>query len=159
MTEINENEALKRMEAYCASAEHCRTEVTDKLLRWGLPYDTANRIVDRLEQEKFIDEERYCNAFIRDKFRFAKWGKQKIDQALRLKKIDPYTYRPLLNRIDPQEYHATLQALLDAKRRSIRTGSDYERNGKLIRFALSRGFTADDIRQCIDLPDENESLD
>ena len=99
MTEINENEALKRMEAYCASAEHCRTEVTDKLLRWGLPYDTANRIVDRLEQEKFIDEERYCNAFIRDKFRFAKWGKQRIDQALRLKKIDPYTYRPLLNRM------------------------------------------------------------
>ena len=39
------------------------------------------------------------------------------------------------------------------------TGSDYERNGKLIRFALSRGFAADDIRQCIDLPDENESLD
>ena len=156
MTEINENEALKRMEAYCASAEHCRTEVTDKLLRWGLPYDTANRIVDRLEQEKFIDEERYCNAFIRDKFRFAKWGKQKIDMALRQKKLDPYVYRPLLNEIASDEYGATLQALLEAKRKSIRAATEYERNAKLMRFALSRGFAADDIRRCIDLPDENE---
>lgn len=159
MNEINETEALKRMEAYCASAEHCRSEVTDKLVRWGLPYETANRIADQLEQEKFIDEERYCNAFIRDKFRFAKWGKQKIDQALRLKKIDPYTFRPLLNRIDPQEYQDTLQALLDSKRRSIHAESTYERNGKLMRFALSRGFAADDIRRCIDLPDENEWAD
>ena len=159
MDGIDENTELKRMESWCAAAEHCRAEAVEKLVRRGVPYDMADRIADRLEKEKFIDERRYCQAFIHDKFRFAKWGKQKIDQALRLKKIDPYTYRPLLNRIDPQEYHATLQALLDSKRRSIRTGSDYERNGKLIRFALSRGFAADDIRQCIDLPDENESLD
>ena len=156
MTEINENEALKRMEAYCASAEHCRTEVTDKLLRWGLPYDTANRIVDRLEQEKFIDEERYCRAFVQDKYRLAKWGKVKIGEALKLKKIPSYVYRPYLEAIDHDEYIGILQSLLAGKRRSIRGGTEYEVNGKLARFALSRGYEMADIRLCMDIPEENE---
>lgn len=46
-----------------------------------------NRIIDRLVVEKFIDEERYCRAFVNDKFRFAKWGKMKITQALYMKKF------------------------------------------------------------------------
>lgn len=156
MTELNENEELKRMEAYCASAEHCRAEVTEKLVRRGVPYAMADRIADRLEQEHFIDEARYSRAFIHDKLRLAKWGRLKIDMALRQKKVDPYVYRPMLNEIDPEEYHNILQALLDAKRKSIRAASDYERNGKLMRFALSRGFAADEIRRCINFEDEVE---
>lgn len=159
MNEINENEELKRMQSWCASAEHCRSEVTEKLIRKGVPYEVAGRIADRLEQEQFIDEKRYCRAFINDKFRFAKWGKQKIDLALHQKHLDPYLYRPLLNAIDAEEYIGTLRALLAAKRKSIRAENDYERNGKLMRFALSRGFAADDIRRCIDLPDENMETD
>ena len=72
MTEITEKDALSRMAAYCASAEHCRAEVVEKLQRWGIAYDAIDRIIDRLEQEQYIDEERYCRAFIRDKYRFAK---------------------------------------------------------------------------------------
>lgn len=155
MGEINENEELKRMQSWCAAAEHCRSEVTEKLRRKGVPYDMADRIADRLEQEKYMDAERYCRAFIHDKLCFAKWGKQKIDQALYQKHLDPYLYRPLLNGIDAGEYLATLRTLLDAKRRSIHTENDYERNGKLVRFALSRGFAMDDVRRCMDLPDED----
>lgn len=104
MNETDENKELKRMEAYCAQAEHCRSEVTDKLVRKGVPHDMADRIADRLEQDKFIDERRYSRAFIQDKFRFAKWGKLKIDLALRQKRIEPAIYRPLLAEIDTEEY-------------------------------------------------------
>ena len=82
MTEITESDALSRVAAYCSTAEHCRAEVTEKLQRWGIPYDAINRILNHLEQEKYIDEERFCRAFISDKYRFAKWGKVKIGQAL-----------------------------------------------------------------------------
>ena len=44
-----------------------------------------------------------------------------------------------LNEIDEEEYHAVLQKLLAAKRKSVRAESEYELNGKLVRFALSRG--------------------
>ena len=108
MNTITEEEALNRMAAYCSAAEHCKAEVNEKLQKWGLPYEVINRIIDRLVVEKFIDEERYCRAFVNDKFRFAKWGKMKITQALYMKKIPrEVTYR-YLNDIDREEYLAIL---------------------------------------------------
>ena len=67
MIEITETEALNRVAAYCSTAEHCRAEIAEKLQRWGIAYDAIDRIINRLEQEKYIDEERFCRAFINDK--------------------------------------------------------------------------------------------
>ena len=109
MIEITETDALSRVAAYCSTAEHCRAEVTEKLQRWGIPYDAIDRIINRLEQEKYIDEERFCRAFIHDKYRFAKWGKIKIGQALQLKKIPQSVFYRYLNEIDEDEYLAVLE--------------------------------------------------
>ena len=157
MTEITEDDAMGRMMAYCASAEHCRAEVVEKMQRWGLPYDAVDRIVERLEQERYIDEERYCRAFIRDKYLFAKWGKVKIGQALQLKKISSMTYRPFFEEIDEDEYLSILKKLLAAKRKSVRAENAYELNVKLMRFALSRGYEMKDIRRCLDVSEENDT--
>ena len=100
MTNITETEALNKVAAYCSTAEHCRAEISEKLQRWGLPYDVIDRILKRLVDEKYIDEERFCRAFVNDKYRFAKWGKVKIAQALQLKKISYNTCRQFLNEID-----------------------------------------------------------
>ena len=145
MTEITESDALSRVAAYCSTAEHCRAEVTEKLQRWGIPYDAINRILNHLEQEKYIDEER-----------FAKWGKVKIGQALQLKKISQSTYMQFLNEIEGEEYLSILRGLLMTKRKSVHAENEYELNGKLIRFALSRGFEMKDIRHCLELSDEND---
>ena len=156
MTEITESDALSRVAAYSSTAEHCRAEVTEKLQRWGIPYDAINRILNHLEQEKYIDEERFCRAFISDKYRFAKWGKVKIGQALQLKKISQSTYMQFLNEIEGEEYLSILRGLLMTKRKSVHAENEYELNGKLIRFALSRGFEMKDIRHCLELSDEND---
>ena len=84
--QLTDEEALNRVASYCSTAEHCRAEINEKLQRWGIAYDTIARILDRLESEKFIDDERFCRAFVNDKFRFAKWGKMKIAQGLYMKK-------------------------------------------------------------------------
>ena len=147
MIEITETDALSRLAAYCSTAEHCRAEVTEKLQRWGISYDAIDRIINRLEQEKYIDEERFCRAFIHDKYRFAKWGKIKIGQA------------PYLNEIDEDEYLAILNNLLMTKRKSVHAENEFELTNKLVRFALSRGFEMKDIRHCITLSDENDNLE
>ena len=87
MNTITEDEALNRVAAYCSAAEHCRAEVSEKLQKWGIAYEAIERILTRLEAEKYIDDERYCRAFINDKYRFAKWGKMKIGQGFYMKKI------------------------------------------------------------------------
>lgn len=151
---FTEEEALKRAAAKCSVTEHCRMDVRDRLLKWGMHGEAVERILNRLTEEKFIDEERYCRAFIHDKFRFSKWGKNKIAQALSYKKIPWDCWHKLLDEIDEEEYLATLRSLLESKRKSVRAKDDYELNGKLMRFAVSRGFEMCDIRRCIRLPEE-----
>jgi len=56
MIEITETDALSRLAAYCSTAEHCRAEVTEKLQRWGISYDAIDCIINRLEQETYINE-------------------------------------------------------------------------------------------------------
>ena len=116
-------------------------------------------IINRLEQEKYIDEERFCRAFIHDKYRFAKWGKIKIGQALQLKKIPQRVFSPYLNEIDEDEYLTILNNLLMTKRKSVHAENEFELTNKLVRFALSRGFEMKDIRHCITLSDENDNLE
>ena len=159
MNTITEDEALTRVSAYCATGEHCRAEVSEKLQKWGIAYEAIERIVKRLEAEKYIDDERFCRAFVNDKFRFAKWGKMKIGQGLYMKKIPADLSWRCLNGIDQDEYLAVLRDLIASKRKSVRGKDEYEQNGKLIRFALSRGFEMKDIKCCIEVSDEEAYTD
>jgi Uncharacterized protein conserved in bacteria len=157
--QLTDEEALNRVASYCSAAEHCRAEISEKLQRWGIAYETIARILNQLESEKFIDDERFCRAFVNDKFRFSKWGKMKIAQGLYMKKIPSDVVWRYLNGIDEDEYLAVLRDLLASKRKSIHAGDEYELNGKLMRFAMSRGFELKDIKRCIDVPEEEEMAD
>lgn len=66
--QVTEEEALKKVASYCSTAERCRSEISDKLQRWGIAYEAVARILTWLETENFIDEERYCRAYVNDKF-------------------------------------------------------------------------------------------
>jgi regulatory protein len=146
---MTEEDALRRLTSLCASAEYCEYDLCEKMRKWGVDYVDIDNIIAYLRREKYIDDERYCRAFINDKYRFAKWGKVKIGQALAQKRIEQSTYRPLLGEINREEYLEILTELLRSKRKSIHAESDYERNGKLARFAMSRGFEYEDIKRCM----------
>ena len=108
------------------------------------------RVMQRLVSERYVDDERYARAFVRDKIRYNKWGRRKVEQALWMKHIDDDIRSRALSEVDDEEYLSVLRPLLKQKRRSIKAASDYELNQKLVKFALGRGFTFDIIRQCID---------
>lgn len=156
---ITENEALNRLMAYCSRAEHCRSELIVKLQHWGLSNEEIDRILAYLEKEQYIDEKRYCYAFIADKYRFAKWGKVKIAQALQMKRLSRDVYAPLLAEIDEEEYLSILKHLLAGKQKSVRAKNKYELQTKLMRFALGRGFEMGDICRCMQVADENDYLE
>ena len=151
--EMTEQEAYLQLAALCAQAEHCQQEMRDKMRRWELDETAQNRIVARLVKERYIDDERYARAFVKDKIRYNKWGRRKVQQALWLKHIDSDIQQRVLDEIDEKEYLDVLRPLLKQKRKSIRAMSDYELRQKLVRFALGRGFGFDIIRQCLDVDD------
>lgn len=149
MKEYTEREALNELMAMCAKAEHCEYEMQEKMRRWGLSDDVQAKIMARLVADKFVDDERYAEAFVRDKLRFNKWGRRKIDQALWAKHVSEDIRQRALDSIADKEYIEILRPLLKQKSRSVRANSDYEAKMKLIKFALSRGFDYDIIDQCI----------
>ena len=154
---MTEQEAYLQLAALCAQAEHCQQEMRDKMRRWELDETVQNRIIDRLIKERYIDDERYARAFVKDKIRYNKWGRRKVQQALWMKRIDADIQQRVLDEIDEKEYLDVLRPLLKQKRKSIKAESDYELNQKLLRFALSRGFGFDIIRQCLDVGEEDYS--
>ena len=153
--EITEQEAFLQLATVCAQAEHCEKEMRDKLKRWGVEESAQNRIIQRLINERYIDDERYARAFVKDKIRYNKWGRRKVQQALWLKHIDSEIQQRVLDEIDENEYLDVLRPLLRQKRKTTKAQNDYELNQKLVRFALGRGFTFDIIRQCLDVDEDD----
>lgn len=133
-------EALHRAAALCSSAEHCTADIREKLARWGVTEADSCTIIDRLVQERFIDEQRYAVAFVKDKFRFSGWGRIKMRYALQQKRIDGSDIDHALATLDEEQYNDRLLELLQAKSRSIRDDDPEARRAKLFRFATSRGF-------------------
>ena len=157
MREMTENEARLRLEALCASSEQCSHDMDEKLRRWQLPEDARARIIAHLVEEGYVDDERYCRAFVKDKIRYNKWGRRKVEQALWQKRIDEDIRQRVLDEVPDDEYLSVLRPLLQQKRKSTKAQNDYDLNQKLLRFAMGRGFTYDIIRQCLDVEEEPDN--
>ena len=154
--EMTEQEAYLQLASLCANAEHCQHEMLEKMKKWELSETVQARVMARLVKERFVDDERYARAFVKDKIRYNKWGRRKVQQALWMKRIDNEIQQTVLNEISDEDYLRVLKPLLKQKSKSIKADSDYERNQKLVRFAVGRGFTFDIIRQCLDTSDIDE---
>ena len=156
MKEVSEQGAFLQLSALCAQAEHCQHEMLEKMRKWELTDEAQARVMQRLIEGRYVDDERYARAFVRDKIRYNKWGRRKVEQALWQKHIDEDIRQQVLDEVDDEEYLSVLRPLLRQRRKSTKADNDYQLNQKLMRFALGRGFTYDIIRQCIDIGDEAE---
>ena len=148
MKPISPAEALNKAAAYCTLCERCTSEVSKKLTTWGVPPAEQQRIIDRLQDEGFINEERYCRAFVNDKLRFNRWGRVKIRAALYEKRLPREYIAQAIEDIDEEEYMQTLHDLVATKQRELKN-EDFATKQKIIRFAASRGFEPAKILQIV----------
>ena len=137
---ITPGEALNKAAAYCTLCERCISEVSTKLATWGVPHDEQEKIIARLIEEKFIDEERYCRAFVNDKVKFNRWGRIKSTAVLREKHLPQEHIKEALESIDQEIYLQSLQETIDIKRRELKGKDDFATQQKIIRHAASRGY-------------------
>ena len=142
-------ELLHKAASYCSISEHCVSEVEEKLNAWGVSGTDKQKIIDRLISEDFINEKRFCTFFVKDKFRFNKWGKIKISFALKAKGLDKGMILDATTTIDDGEYEEMLASLLKTKLIGLKYQFEYEKQGKLFRFAQGRGFENNVIERVI----------
>ena len=136
----SESEMLNVMMRYCSLAERCLFDVRRKMQSEGLPAEAAQRIVNKLLAERFIDECRFSQSFVHDKFRLNHWGRVKIRYELQSRGIPSEVYESALESISEDEYQAVLAGLLAGKNRTVKGRSSQEVFQKLCRFAAARGF-------------------
>ena len=137
---LTPGEALNKAAAYCTLCERCISEVSAKLTAWGVPSGEQEKIIARLTDEKFIDEARYCRAFVNDKVKFNRWGRIKITAALREKHLQQEHIKEALEEIDEEIYQQSLQETIDIKRRELKGKDDFATQQKIIRHAAGRGY-------------------
>ena len=140
MKPLTYEQALSRAAALCSGSEHCSSEIRKKLLLWGLSPTQSEKAITFLNEEKYIDSQRFCRAYCLDKFRYNHWGHIKISQMLRLLEMDSADINEGLDAIPEEEYQEVLQHILKLKNKQLRDSDPYIRKGKLVRHALSRGF-------------------
>ena len=145
--ELNHDQAtaFDRAAFLCSRSEHCISEVVEKLKLWGLQEEDVGPVIEKLTKEKYIDDERFARAYVKDKFRFNHWGKQKIAFMLRAKNISAEIQELAFEEIQEEKYSEDLQKLLSDKEKSIKAKDKYDKRNKLMRFALGRGFESGEI--------------
>ena len=137
--ELSKAEWLDKCEAYCAKSEHCTADVRRKLYEWAAPAEISDEIVENLYKNDFLNDARFCHAYVHDKVAYQSWGRIKIQAGLRALDLPESEIRKSLDEIDEKQYKSNLQALFKQRK------SDSEE--KRLRFLLQRGFTYDEIKK------------
>ncbi len=145
--------ALQKAQNICSKQEKCKYDIRRKLIEWGVTSEFIAHIINKLIKDDFINEKRYSMLFVKDKFRFNKWGRIKIEFALKQKGIPEKYIHTALKGIDDKEYDEILKKELQKKyvHDLAAIAQDvYLVKSKLIRFAQSRGFENDRIIEAIE---------
>jgi len=133
-------EATERIQSYCAMQDRCQWEVEKKMKEWGISDEIIENILTDLILDKFVNEERFSESFCRGKFRIKRWGKVKIKNELKIKKISNNCIDKGLLQIEKKEYMKVLKDLYLKKRDSLKDTNQFIRKGKIAKHLQQKGF-------------------
>lgn len=148
--ELSKAEWLDKCEAYCARAEHCAADVRRKLFEWGAPQDLFDEtggieplwreIEESLYANDFLNDSRFCQAYVHDKVAYQSWGRVKIRAGLQTLHLPDSAINEAIENIDETLYTQNLRELIASRQK--------DPEDKRLRFLLQRGFTYDEIKKC-----------
>lgn len=136
--ELSKAEWLSKAEAYCARAEHCAADVRRKLFEWSTPADIFDEIEEKLRENDFINDARFCHAYVHDKVEYQAWGRLKIRAGLQALQLPDSAIREAMEAIDENKYADNLRKLITQRQK--------ESEDKRLRFLAQRGFTYEEIK-------------
>lgn len=140
---FSREQAKVKAENYCAYQERSQFELRNKLYEWGLHSKEVEEIISELIELNFLNEERFALAYTLGKFRIKGWGRIKIKQGLKIKRVPDKLIAKSLKLIDTDDYAAKLRQLLEKKSDTIREKDPFKLHYLLSRYAASKGYEQD----------------
>lgn len=145
---MDKETALKKMLHYCNYQERCKKEIIEKMSSMELSNEDENFIIDFLQEEGFINDERYCRNYVKSKLNLKRWGINKIRLSLITKGIDKNIIDDVLSKIDRDTYKEGLVNIL--KNKKINETDLFKHKAKILRFAMSKGYSISDILEAFE---------
>ena len=142
-------ETTEKIQSYCAIQDRCQWEVEKKMKEWGVSEIIIENILTDLILEKFVDEQRFSESFCRGKFRIKRWGKVKIKNELKIRKISKNCIDKGLLQIENKEYLEVLKYLYIKKKNSLKDSNQFIRKGKIAKHLQQKGFESNMIWELI----------
>lgn len=152
---LDKKTALLKAESWCAYQERSQQEARNKLYEWNLFPNEVEEVISELITTNFLNEERFAHAYTSGKFNIKKWGKLKIKQGLKLKKVPDKLIQKALNGIEMGEYLGVLLATAEKKSASLTEKDALKKKYKLINYLQGKGFENDlifDVLKANNLP-------
>ena len=143
-------QALQSLMRLCARAEKSSGDAMRLMRGWGVPEGEREGVLAKLVEQRFIDDRRYAEAYVREKSNLAGWGTRKIAFQLRQKGITQEIITTTLASLDSDTQLEQLTAKLERKMRTTKAANNYELRGKLLRYGLGLGFDYEMTRTAID---------
>ena len=140
----DENFTIKEIELklkkYCSYQDRCHIEVENKLKNFNLIKEAKNQIIFNLINEDYLNETRFCENFVRGKFKIKNWGKIKIKMELKSRKISNININQSLKQIHEKEYLEKLDQIFEKKLTSLDGLSNDKKKKKIFSYLQYRGW-------------------
>ena len=143
MKPISIADLLRKLEVFCTYQERCEKEVIEKLSKLGATASQKQSVVNDLQKNSFINEQRFAEVYARSKFNHKNWGRIKIEFELRSRGISNYSIQEALKQIKSTEYLQVIAKLANSKKRSTKEENEYKLKEKIARYLYSKGFESD----------------
>jgi regulatory protein len=141
---------MQQLERFCAYQERCSRDVVMKLRRMGVPSTRSEAMIRRLQEEKFLDDERFTRFFVRGKFRISRWGRIKIRHELSARGIpEKFITRAMAAEIGEEEYMNAIRELVLKKKQEIKREKTLNIRDKILNFVVSKGYEFDRVLDTI----------
>ncbi len=154
MNYFSKAEALAKVQKYCAYQERSHSEVRNKLLQLGQRGNDLENIMATLIEKGFLNEERFAIAYTGGKFRIKHWGKNKIVQQLKLRKISEYSIKRSLKEINDNDYRSALKELIEKKWKTLKEKNNLVKKNKVARYCIGRGYEPELVWSLLESKDE-----
>lgn len=142
-------EALVKIQSYCAYQERSHKEVKNKLFEYGLYSSEVDELVSKLIVDGFLNEERFAKAFAGGKFRIKKWGRLKIKQELEMLGLTKRCVATGLKEIDSSDYSKTLKSLIRKKATLMEESNLYKKRNLVARFVIGKGYESEIVWEMV----------
>ncbi len=146
---ISFDKLLQKAAKYCAWQERCSFDLNEKLKLWGATETDAQKVIEQMIHENYIDHQRFASSFTRGKFSNNKWGRNKISMELQWRKIDGQMIGKALEEIEEEVYVNTLKKLAKEKSEQVKTDDLYIQKQKIFRYLYGKGYEEDLIKKTL----------